>query len=228
MSRVSLFFIAFITCFFLVRYQLVGQSTNTASISGVHLTEDGKQVSAIIRIASRTNLTQRPVVATAGKNGTFSFTSLPAGTYQLCSTVTNDKYVDSCLWSTNPPTVTVAEGQAVTGVNLTVKKASTLKVHVNDPGKLIKDTPQGAILMGVMGAHQRFYPALRNNSNSNGNDYEVLVPFDTPFAFSIVPVGLALVDVNNAPVGDRQKLTLTHSSTGPTPPVLTYTVAGKR
>jgi hypothetical protein len=167
---------------FAITTSLPAQSP-TSTVAGVHSTEDGKSVSAIIRLASKTNLLQRPVNITTNKDGSFSFAGIPAGTYEICSTVTNDNYVDDCLWTTTPPTVTVLPGQAVTGVNMTVKKAATLKVHVNDPGKLIKDSPQGALLMGVMGAHNRFYPVVKTNSNSNGNDYQALVPYDTPFFF---------------------------------------------
>ena len=207
---------------------LLAQSPATASISGTLRTEDGKSVSAVVRLRSRTNPTMRPVAVTPAPTGAFTLTNLPAGNYELCASVSSDPYTDPCVWTPSGTPVTLQPGQTLTGVVLTIKKASTLKVHVNDPGKLIKDSREGAILMGVVAPNGQFFPAMRKNSNSNGNDYEVTVPFDQQFHFSIVPIGLSVADANNQDVGDRQSIPQQHQSNGPTPPVLNFTVKGKK
>lgn len=207
---------------------LYAQAPATASISGTLHTEDGKLVTAIVRLRSRSNPSMRPIGVMPSASGAFAFTGLPSGNHELCATVSSDPYTDPCVWTSSGLPVTLQAGQVVTGVNLTVKKASTLQIHVNDAGKLIKGSREGALLMGVVAPNGQFFPAILKNSSANGNDYGVTVPFDIPFHFSIVPIGLSLADGNNQDIGDRQSIPQLYPSNGPTPAGLTFTVKGKK
>src|SRR5262252_1068716 len=81
----------------------------TASLSGRVLSEDGR--------------------ALPDANGAFSFSRLPAGTYKLCAQIAatepapaNAPWVDTCLWPSPQPPVTVAAGQQVAGIVFTAPK----------------------------------------------------------------------------------------------------------
>jgi hypothetical protein len=149
-------------------------------ISGVLTGDDGKAVDAVIRAARTSPL---PAVVSSVKTtagGAFQITGLPPGAYELCATAIAGGYVDPCLWEPSGVMVTLAAGQTATST-LTVKKASVLKVHVEDPNKLIKNSPEGAILMGVIAPGGHFHPVIAKNPDSSGNNYEISVPFDRDF-----------------------------------------------
>ena len=170
----------------------------------------------------------QPLSVTPPASGAFAFTGLAAGSYEICASVPGDSYTDPCVWNGSGLPVTLNAGQSIVGVNLTLKKSSTLKVHINDPGQLVKDTPQGALLMGVVAPNGMMRPAIRKNANSNGRDYEIQVPFDTPFYFNIVPIGISVADSNNNPIQDRKAIPQLHQSNGPAPQGLSFTVTGKK
>ena len=215
-------------------------SNNLSGISGVLTTETGKAVDAVIRAylvnaspfapAKSPAPSGPPVYAyiTAKKSAAFSFTSLAAGMYELCATVPDGGYVDPCLWEAHGVIVNVPANQVVTGISINLKKSSTLKVHVDDPSKAVRNGAQGAMAMGVFGSGGRFYPLVLKNDNGSGKDYELAVPFDRDLNFFVRPVGLTAVDSNNASVDSGSTLKLRHPSNGPPPGVLNYRVTGKK
>lgn len=105
---------------------LYAQPGATASISGTLKTQDGKSVTSVVRLRSKSNPYAAPASVTPPAGGAFTFAGLAAGVYEVCANVLDDYYVDPCLWSNAGLPVTVQAGQAVTGLTLTLKKASTL------------------------------------------------------------------------------------------------------
>src|SRR5207237_9317018 len=110
--------------------------------------------------------------------------------------------------------------------------SSVLHVRLNDPGKLAHTksaadpSPTATLLMGVFASGGRFYPLRQKGSDTTGSDHEIAVPFDRPFAFTAIPIGLQLVDNSNKPLDPAgYRLSLTHDSAAPPPPpVLTLPV----
>jgi len=196
----------------LVFFCLLGSAlfAQSANISGTLKTEDGKQVTSTVRLRSAGDPRMLPLSVTPPPSGAFSFTSVLPGSYEICASVAGETHTDPCMWNGSGLPVTVKAGQSVTGADLTLKKSSTLKVHINDPGQFVKDTPQGALLMGVVAPNGQFRPAIRTNTSGNGRDYQIQVPFDTPFYFNIVPIGLTVADPNNNPIQDRQAIPQLH------------------
>jgi len=138
------------------------------SISGTLQTEDGKSATAVIRALRISPLpTGAPIVVTSASATVFQIPGLPPGNFEICATVLAGGYVDPCLWESSGLLVTVKAGQTTSTI-LTIKKASALKVHVDDPGKLIKDSPQAALLLGVA-TSGRVYPLLKKNEDIEGN-----------------------------------------------------------
>jgi hypothetical protein len=211
--------------------QAIAQTTGT--ILGELQTTDNQHISAVVRTFRIKPTQSRPTTVTSAANGTFNFAGLPTGTYVLCVNVVGGGYLDPCLWNSMLPEVTVTAGKTAQTL-LLLKKASTLRVHVADvsqsaiPISIGQPISSNYLIMGVFAPGGRFHPVLQTAANSVGNDHSVAVPFDEPFTFHIRPIGLAVVDANNAAVPPNGlSLLQVHRSKGATPPTLTYTVTGK-
>ena len=142
-------------------------------ITGVLQTETGQPVDAVIRAARVRTPPARPGlgpaapltpqfvnVTTKAGSGAFTFTGLPAGMYELCVTVPDGGFVDPCLWEKSGVMVNVPDQQVVSGVVIAIKKASTLRVRVEDPSHLIRHSPAGTVVMAVVAPGGRFYPLI--------------------------------------------------------------------
>ena len=206
---------------------LSAQPPTTASISGILKTEDGKFVTATVRLRSKTFPALHSSIAVSA-SGAFTLTGLPAGAHELCASVPSDPYIDPCEWTSAGFPISLQAGQALTGVTFTVKKASAVRVHINDSGKLLTNSTKAALFMGVLAPSGRFFPAVLKNSGSTGNDYQLQVPFDTPFYLSVLPVGLSVTDGNNNDVSGGKTIAQQYPSSGPTPAVLTFTINGAK
>ena len=66
--------------------------------------------------------------------------------------------------------------------------------------------------------------------DATGSDHEIAVPFDKPFAFTAIPIGLQVVDNGNRPLDAAgMHLPLIHNSANAAAiTVLTFTVTGKK
>jgi hypothetical protein len=232
-----------LSCFLFISGLLCAQTTAPPSISGTVTTNDGKTVTAFIQVTMITPTHGRPTGLTTAKDGSFHVSSLAPGTYELCAAAVGGGYLQHCLWDTSGLVVSVAAGKT-SQVAIQLKKASTLKVHINDPSHFVqpskgpKDGSPAQVMMGVFASGHRFYPLVQTASDGNGSDHQILVPFDKPFVFYLKPVGVTMADSSNAAVPSAgTSLTLTHNSTtppglaapttGPNATSLTFTVKGK-
>ena len=216
------------------------QSGNLSIISGVLQPEGGKRVDAIVRamrVRSALSGPGRPVpvpgltqyvrVSSKDRDLAFSFSGLDPGIYELCATVPAGGYLDPCLWDKSV-LVNVPASQIVKGVTITLKKASTIRVHVDDPDHLIRNSPKGHLLMGVFGPHNRFIPMVRKNEDAQSKDYELAIPFDRDIKFHTRTVGITAVDGSNAPIDNGQSAALRHSTNAATPATINYRITGKK
>jgi hypothetical protein len=207
---------------------LFGQSAPVGSIQGAFQTEDAKSATAVIRLAMIKPQPRTPVSVQTGPSGSFSFSGLEAGTYELCASVADGGYVDPCLWEASGVLVTLASGQAATGVTITGKKGSTFRVKVKDAGNNVKRTPDSALMIGVIAPGGRYYPLVLRETNGADKKYEITVPFDTQFYFTMTPLGLNLTDSRNSAVTSLQGVAFQHQKNGPAPEDLAFTVTGKK
>ena len=230
-------------CFILVTGTLLAQSVATGGISGVLTTEDGRLVSAqIVAIKASPMPPAPPVRITTGAGGSFSFTGMAEGPWELCPTLPAGGYIDPCIWERSGPMVTVTRGKTVSGVTIQLKKASTLQVRVDDPAHLVPITtgtqgsgPSAApaagpfLMMGVIAPGGRFHPIRQTAVDATGKDHQIDVPFDKPFRFVMQPVGLAVADSRNAPVAATGvSIPMEHGSSSPPPAALHFTVTGRQ
>jgi hypothetical protein len=171
------------------------------------------------------------VVGQSAADGTFQISGLPAGTYALCVDGTKDTHLDPCSWGGTPVSVTVADGQKVTGVSLSLIKGVTLKVNINDSGQFLKQRA------GEIGPPQVFVavlppkgaPApLSPSDTGNGRQFQMVVPGDTPLTVLVYSKEVTLTDGNQKGVpaaGGTTSVTVASSAASPAP--LVFQVTGR-
>src|SRR5712692_3293707 len=83
-----------------------------------------------------------PLVATvvADVSGSFRADNLAPGQYIACAETTAPGFLDPCHWAASAPGFTVSAGQTTSGVKIVMAKGAALRVHVDDPRRLLKPT----------------------------------------------------------------------------------------
>src|SRR5271157_3171831 len=184
--------------------------TGTASIAGAVL--DSKTLKPIPGALVIANFQGMPPLAKntkSGGAGEFQIQGLPAGKYSLCVQAAGDQFLDPCMWTGIPTSVTLTAGQAATGVSLKLTAASILSIQVQDPQKALsqktKDGRRPDLTLGVWGpkglyypAHGSGIPAPAGGANPQGAatsySYRLAVPHDTTLNFYIASHDLKLGD----------------------------------
>jgi hypothetical protein len=124
----------------------LAQTSATGSISGHVLSEEGGALAATVTLsfADSRGYPAPPRRVFTAADGSFTFSRLPAAKYVLCaqvmpseSTPPNSPFVDTCVWGSGHPAITLAAGQQAAGIVFTAPKGAWLKVHVADPDQVL-------------------------------------------------------------------------------------------
>ena len=170
----------------------------TASISGTMIGDDGATLAGIVTIHRMV-----PPLASgrveAGKDGSFTISNLPAGTYAVCATVQGRRYMDPCAWSAAPTTVQVSAGQAVTGYQLTLNKGEPVQVRLNDPGSALAAVAQPNqtvphVLLGFFTTRGLFEPLVETGKDATGHNLQGFIPPNTPVPLYVGGKGVQVAD----------------------------------
>jgi len=170
-------------------------------VRGTVTSDKGKALVAVVTMAKMTAPAASGRIQSTS-DGRFGFDGLPAGEYTLCAQVPGGGFLDSCHWSPVPQTVTVKEGQSITGVQIRVAAGSVLHIRLNGPGELLE--PKGGVephvMMGVLTSRGLFQPALLAAKDAAGRDHQVTIPLDTPLKFHIFSKHVRINDENGVEV----------------------------
>lgn len=202
-------------------------SSQTATVSGTVVSSTGTPLSAILVVNPNTHASLTNLTTTSSSNGSFQFSNVPAGTYQMCITVQSAAYVDPCLWNPGGTLIPIAASQALTGQVIQVQQAAVLHVRINDPQDLrnaaqTNGAPR-AIVMGVVAQGNLLLPT---STDATGFDQQVAIPAGTVVPFTIMPIGLSMTDSSGNAVpatGATVSISVPPTSIA-TPTVLTYNV----
>ena len=175
--------------------------TYQSSIEGTVIfpvTGDRLPVASVKAVRIKPTYWTSPSVTSAIR-GNFRLEGLPAGEYALCAGSANPKFADSCFWFDGRPTLSLANGEKLTGQKVPVLAGRTLEVRLRDPNRLLagKDA-QGKSrslllqLHGPPGSLPRILPSTR--PEPDGQTYRLIVPATQPGNVRGSSVGLRIGD----------------------------------
>jgi len=177
--------------------------SGSGRISGVVVGDDGKLLTAIVT-ANRIGAPAWSVRAESAADGSFSFSLLPAGAYELCAAVKGDTYLDPCVWAASIPSVKV-DTQAVSGYRLVVKKGVTLTVRLNDPRQVLdavalpgKTVPH--VIVGVFTDRHLFQTFGVSGKDTLGRSHQGTIPADRNVALHLFGRDVDVTDLTGKPI----------------------------
>lgn len=185
---------------------VVGAAKATGQIQGqVTAAKGGAAVGDVV--VSTYRISPSPVVlgeAIAAKDGTFNITGLPSGHYNVCVLDKSQAFINPCDWLEPNTQIDVTDGKESGPLNLSLKAATVLQVHVNDPGNALTATARDAtpprVLVTIRGVVGAGMIAVEANRTATGVDYQMRVPFDTPLKLQITSKVVALETAAHAAV----------------------------
>jgi hypothetical protein len=173
----------------------------TGQLTGTITAQDGTPVAGAFVVAAGGAAPGNNQNVRSGSDGSFAFSSLPAGSYQICVQVPNGSLLDPCQWSAAPPSGTVTAGQTVSLGTIQVATGQRLYVKLlDDKGALGANegrgkTPGAHVLIGVWSGGT-FHPMRLRSKGAGTWSHDLVVPFNTPLMLTITSTAFALADAN--------------------------------
>lgn len=214
----------------------------TASMSGRVLSEEGRTLRATVTLsfAAARGYPAPPWRTLTGTNGTFTFSRLPAGSYVLCAQVAateaapaNSPYVDTCVWPSAQPPITLAAGQQVAGIVFTATKGALLKLRVADPDHVLPQaaangpTPLEPELQLILKGPDGLYRHARYvSSDSVGRTYQTTIPVRTAVGVKIASTVANAFDQGGNQIQERDEVAFQPATAADLTPV-TFTLHRK-
>lgn len=144
------------------------------------------------------NLSAAAKRATAtGADGSFALSGMAAGSYQICVQGGADAgWIDPCVWAAEPAAIHLLPGQTLTGQTVTVEKAATLEVRVNDPNGVVtaneRQRADARLELGVWTTRQLFLRAAAGTATGAVRPFRIPVPQGRAFRVGALPNALQL------------------------------------
>ena len=184
--------------------------------------------------AVRTEPATPLTVASIGlaKDGSFTLTSLPPGTYRVCIQSTDGDVVDPCGWGLTAPSVTVAANQKLAAQKFSLTKGIRLKVRIDDPNGHLQQKSGEAfaphVLVGVLPANGALLPMVPTFSNPAGVDYETVIPIGVAVKFTAFSKLVDLEDEARQPIPANGLFRDLPTTAAANPPSVRLTVRGRK
>lgn len=165
------------------------QGIPVSAVQGTVVTDTGAAIAnATVALLPLTASSGPARTAITAGSGAFTVNSVPAGRYEVCARPATAAYADSCLWGIPRIFADVPAPFGARPIVIPLKKASLLKVRLNDSATFLRPLPTEKfpphVIVGVWGGH-RFLAAREVKKDSAGIDYELPVPADTALPLRI-------------------------------------------
>ena len=222
----------FLTC----THAAFAQPAATGSISGSILSEEGRTLRTTVSLsfAEAKGYPAPPRRTLTSTNGTFTFARLPAGRYVLCAHVAPSEpappespYVDTCVWPSSQPPITLAAGQQTAGIVFTAPKGALLKIQVADPDHLLSQLPAEAtaprgveLELFLKGPDGLFRDARSSTNLDGGRTYQTTIPLNTAAALKIASPLAGVFDHRGHQVQERDEVALRSATPSDLTPVI--------
>jgi hypothetical protein len=207
-------------------------TAQTGQLTGTITAHDGTPVAGAFVVAASGAAPGNNQNVRSGSDGAFAFSSLPAGTYQICVQVPNGSLLDPCQWSAAPPSGTVTAGQTVKLGTIQVAAGQRLYVKLqDDKGVLAANEGRGKkngahVLVGVW-TGGLFHPMRLRSKGAGAWSHDLVVPFNTPLTLTITSAAFALADANGNSVNAATGASLPiQAAVGSTPAPIVFHVTG--
>ena len=185
---------------------LAAQPVNaTASLQGV-VSDGPKQLSNIHvtytrELAKPGDATPMMFGTLTDAKGQFNFSGLIAGSYVLCAVANPDlSLVPTCKFTMSPQKVSIAAGQAVSGVKIAMEKGTRLEFRVDDPFRLLSvpsvPNPDKAVFVGVQSVEKLIHSATLDSRDVLGLNYYIIVPHGKPLTARIQGQNVDVLDAS--------------------------------
>jgi hypothetical protein len=213
-----------------------GQTTLASIAGNVSDVTAHKPVPAALITAVRSGAPPFARSTKSGGDGAFQVQGLTAGKYSLCVQAPGEGYLDPCQWNGSAAVVTLASGQAVSGISLRLTAASILSIQVKDANKVLskatKDGRRPDLTLGVWGPNGLFYPAHASGGAGAAGEmgtisYRIEIPRDKALKFHIASRDVRLGDESGAALpGNASQQAFQHATGDPNPKNFSFTVLG--
>ena len=157
--------------------------------------------------------------------GAYAATQLPAGNYVLC--VNAPGYLASCDWAASHRAA-IADGQQLDIGTVTLAKAATITIRLEDPLHLVQAPARMAppLALGIVGGGRKFHPARQVSSDSTSRTFQVDVPYATQLNVWFQSPVYRVADSAGSPLNSAGAQLPFQVAKGATPPAFTIRVTG--
>jgi hypothetical protein len=127
------------------------------------------------------------------------------GAFIICAGSPQNSLLSSCRWSSTIPTVQIPSGNRTVTRTATLQTGITPYFRFNDPSGLLSrpnNAATGVVSVGVWDPRGIFTQAYPVSSDSQGFNYEVVVPLNMALHLNAQGTGVSVLDTTGAVVGN--------------------------
>ena len=184
------------------------------SIAGVVIDEKGKTLPNVEIVWYRSVIRPEDKQAAEGstlsdEKGRFTFEKLGEAVYLLCNrSDVARKLVANCAWNRNPPSITLKNGQKLTGYQFTVQDGIRVEFELRDPNQVLSavaKTAEGSPLrLGLRTDEGMHHPAKLESQSKDTFTYVMVVPPNLDVTPQVSGIGMAFTDDKDSLVDNER------------------------
>lgn len=166
----------------------------------------------------------------ANQEGSFRFSGLSDGAYNLCVQAPTTVWLDPCEWGLPIPSAALIATQRSQAVTITLTKGVEVPITIVDPAQHLLanegKTVGAHLLVGVRTSANTFRPAIFTARDVTGRAVKVVIPFDKTVTLEIASSFFKLA-VNDSVLSKPGTTVPLNVPSGQKPPTINVSVTGR-